>query len=69
VEEYRPPCVKTFERTITAGRLQMLTTLAVRAFFESQFAREPEMRAQHEDFLTLILPAELPEVTYTPSRR
>ena len=69
VAEYPPPCVKTFERTMTAGRQQMLTTLLVRAFFESHFAQEPEARADHEAFLTGILPAELPEVTYSPSRR
>ena len=47
----------------------MLTTLVVRAFFESHFAREPAVRADHEAFLVRTLPAELPEVTYTPSRR
>jgi dienelactone hydrolase len=69
VTEYPPPCVRTFERTMSAGRQQMLTKLAVRAFFESHFAREPEVRADHEEFLVRILPAELPELTYTPSRR
>jgi hypothetical protein len=47
----------------------MLTTLAVRAFFESRFARDPGVRADHEEFLVRILPAELPDVTYAPSRR
>ncbi len=69
VAEYTPPCVKKFERTMAAGRQQMLTTLAVRALFESHFADEPLARADHEEFLGRILPAELPEVTYTPSRR
>ena len=69
VQEYPPPCVKTFEWTMAAGRQQMLTTLAVHAFFESRFAREPQVRADHEDFLVRILTAELPEVTYAPSRR
>jgi dienelactone hydrolase len=69
VAEYPPPCVRTFQRTIAAGRQQMLTTLAVRAFFESHFAREPGLRADHQEYLVRILPAELPEVTYTPSRR
>jgi len=69
VTEYPPPCVKTFERTMAAGRQQMLTTLVVRAFFESHFAREPGVRAEHEEFLARILPAELPEVTYAASRR
>ena len=69
VSEYPTPCVPTVEPTIAAGRQQMLTTLAVRAFFESHFAREPAARADHEEFLVRILPAELPEVTYAPSRR
>jgi dienelactone hydrolase len=69
VAEYPAPCVKTFDWTMPAGRQQMLTTLVVRAFFESHFAREPGVRADHEEFLVRILPAELPEVTYTPSRR
>ena len=69
VQEYPPPCVKTFEWTMAAGRQQRLTTLVVHAFFESHFAREPKVRANHEEFLVRILPAELPEVTYAPSRR
>ena len=69
VVEYPPPCTKTFERTILAGRQQMLTTLVVRAFFESHLTREPVERANHEEFLSRVLPSELPEVTYTPSRR
>lgn len=69
VVEYPPPCVREFDDTMSAGRQQMLTVLAVRAFFESQFAREPEARAAHEEFLVHTLPAELPEVSYTPSRR
>jgi dienelactone hydrolase len=67
--DYRPGCTRTFEQAVAAGRQQMLTTLAVRAFFESQFAGGPESRADHEAFLTRTLPAELPEVSYTPSRR
>ncbi len=69
VVEYPPPCVKKFEWTMAAGRQQMLTTLVVRAFFESHFARDPGVRADHGEFLVRTLPAELPEVTYSPSRR
>ena len=54
---------------MAAGRQQMLTTLAVRAFFESHFASDPEERAEHQAFLTRTLPAELPEVSYLASRR
>lgn len=67
--EYRPPCATTYEQVMQAGRQQMITTLAVRAFFESQFANDPRERADHEAFLVHTLPAELAEVTYTPSRR
>lgn len=49
--EYPPPCVKTFEKTMAAGRQQMLTTLVVRAFFESHFARDAGARADHQEFL------------------
>jgi predicted dienelactone hydrolase len=69
IAEYPQPCARTFEHTISAGRQQMLTALLVRAFFESHFARDPDVRADHAKFLTLTLPAELPEVSYTPSRR
>jgi len=69
VAEYPLPCVKTFGRTMAAGRQQMLTSLVVRAFFESHFARDPGERANHEEFLVRILPAELPEVSYAPSQR
>lgn len=69
VTAYPPPCAKKFESVMAAGRQQMLTTLAVRAFLGSRFALEPEVRADHEEFLVSILPSELPEVTYTPGRR
>ena len=69
VTAYPTPCAKTFENAMAAGRQQMLTTLAVHAFFESRFAAEPELRAGHEKFLTRTLPHELPEVSFTKSRR
>jgi predicted dienelactone hydrolase len=69
VTEYPTPCARSLEQTVSAGRQQQLTTLAVLAFFESHFAREPGVREDHEEFLVRILPAELPEVTFTPSRR
>jgi predicted dienelactone hydrolase len=69
VVQYPMPCTREFGLVMSAGRQQMLTTLAVRAFFESHVAREVGQRADHEEFLTRTLPAELPEVTYAPSRR
>jgi predicted dienelactone hydrolase len=67
--DYRPGCSRTFEQAIAAGRQQMLTTLAVRAFFESHFAVDPRSRADHDAFLSRTMPSELPDVSYTPSRR
>ena len=69
ITEYKTPCASTPESAMAAGRQQMLTALAVRAFFESHFARDPAARAEHEQFLVRVLPTELSEVTYTPSRR
>ncbi len=67
--EYRPGCTRTFEASMAAGRQRMMTTLAIRAFFESHFAREPAERAEHLEFLSQTLPSELPEVRYQASRR
>jgi predicted dienelactone hydrolase len=67
--EYRPPCGKTYEKAMRAGRQHMITMLAVRAFFESRFAATRKEREAHETFLKRTLPAELAEVTYAPSRR
>lgn len=69
VTESPTPCARTFETTMAVGRQQMLTTLVVRAFFESRFARDPTILADREEFLTCILPAEVPEMTYTSGRR
>jgi hypothetical protein len=69
VLDYAPPCEKTFEHPMAAGRQKMFTTVAVRAFFESRFARPPEARAEHAEFLTRTLPTEVPDVRYTPGRR
>jgi dienelactone hydrolase len=69
VGEYPPPCAKTFDRVMAAGRQQQLTRLAVRAFLESRFARDPALRAAHADFLARVMPGELSEVSFTPSRR
>ncbi len=67
--EYRPPCATSYEHAMRAGRQHMITTLAVRAFFGSQFAKEADKREAHEMFLKFTLPAELAEVTYRSSRR
>jgi predicted dienelactone hydrolase len=66
---YRPPCATVYDDVMRAGRQHMVTTLAVRAFFESRFAVTNVERETHADFLEHTLPAELAEVTYTASRR
>lgn len=69
VDRYPTPCGRTFAETLSAGRQQMLTTLAIRAFFESRFASDPALRADHARYLVQTMPAELSEVTYAMSRR
>ena len=39
--------------------------LVVRAFFDSRFAREDDVREVAQDFLAETLPAELSEVRYS----
>ena len=59
----------TFDDVMGAGRQQMLTTLAVRAFFESHFASDAAERAEHARFLRETLPQELADVEYEEARR
>ena len=66
---YRPPCGETYDNAMRAGRQHMITKLAVRAFFESLFSETEQERKAHERFLTRTLPAEVSEVSYTPSQR
>ena len=65
----RLPCEITFDDAMAAGRQQWLTTLTVRAFFESHFAQAPEDRAAHARYLAETLPGEIDEVSYTPAGR
>jgi hypothetical protein len=69
VTAYPTPCATRFEGVMSAGQQQMLTRLAVRSFFESHFADSADARASHAVFLTRTFPAEVPEVSYTASRR
>jgi dienelactone hydrolase len=63
------PCGKEFDSVMAAGRQHLLTTLAVRAFFESHFARDAGERSAHAEFLRSTAPRELSEVSFTgPSR-
>jgi hypothetical protein len=50
-----------------AGLQHQLTALAVRAFFDSQFADDLDERAAAEAFLMRVLPAERGEVSYAAS--
>jgi dienelactone hydrolase len=61
------PCEIQFDEAMHPGRQHMLTTLAVRAFFESHFAREAETRSTHARFLENTLPSEIAEISFTPS--
>ena len=66
--QHRPPCAITYEKAMRAGRQQEITTLAVHAFFESQFAESEEVREDYTTFLVHTLPAELTEVDYSEAR-
>jgi hypothetical protein len=50
-----------------AGRQQNIATLAVRAFFESQFAESMDQRQVSQNFLERTISRELEEVTYQPA--
>jgi len=58
------PCQKQYDEVMSAGLQHQLTTLAVRAFFDSQFAEDPAERAAASEFLTRVLPGERPDVAY-----
>ena len=63
------PCEVTFAEAMHPGRQHMLTTLAVRAFFESHFARDIAAQAAHATFLEKTLASELSDARYTPASR
>jgi dienelactone hydrolase len=58
------PCQKHFDDVMRVGLQHQLTTLVVRAFFDSQFADDADERASAAEFLARTLPAERPEVHY-----
>jgi dienelactone hydrolase len=62
------PCRKHFDDVMSAGLQHQLTTLVVRAFFDSQFAEAEQERAAADAFLTKVLPAERPEVSYQAAK-
>jgi predicted dienelactone hydrolase len=63
------PCAQQFETAMAAGRQHLLTTLAVRAFFESLFTGSASERAAHAEYLSSTLPRELAEVAFTQAER
>ncbi len=67
VTAYPPPCVRSFPLVMRAARQHMLTMLAVRAFFDSEFAAEADVRAASADYLTRVMPEEIAEVSYAGS--
>jgi dienelactone hydrolase len=58
------PCQKHFDDVMRVGLQHQLTTLVVRAFFDGQFADDPEERGAADAFLTRVLPGERSEVSY-----
>ena len=59
------PCANgAAPRAIAAGRQQMITTLALRAFFESVWASEADARASAARFLAETLPENFSEASY-----
>jgi predicted dienelactone hydrolase len=61
------PCQKHFDDVMSAGLQHQLTTLVVRAFFDSVFADDPAQRATAAEFLTRALPGERSEVSWQPA--
>jgi dienelactone hydrolase len=60
----RPPCLEPPPCTaMDPAWQQVLTTLAVTAFLESRFAPEPAARQRARRYLTVTLPAELPQIS------
>ncbi len=63
------PCEKEFTEVMTGGHQHLITTVAVRAFFESHFARDAADRQTHARFLSQTLPSEVEAVSYARTRR
>ena len=63
LEQIRRPCVERPPRFVMPpARQQMITTLAVAAFLESTFAKDPEARAHARRYLMTTLPHDLHEL-------
>lgn len=62
------PCETRFEEAMHPGRQHMLTTLAVRAFFESRFSNDAMERELHARYLEKTLPDEIVEVSFAKAR-
>jgi predicted dienelactone hydrolase len=64
------PCVHgDLPRAIRPPRQQIITELAVRAFFESEFAERLETRKAASRYLSELLQRDLPEAEYAGSAR
>jgi hypothetical protein len=63
--EAPPPCANGAPaKALAPGRQLMITTLALRAFFESVWAETPEQRAESARFVSEILPRDFAEARY-----
>lgn len=67
--EFIAACTRDIGETIGSGRQQLMTKLAVRAFFEAQFAADAETRAESWAFVSDRLAGEFPELSYLPAER
>ena len=66
----RPPCLQPPPRLVMdPPRQQMITTLAVTAFLESRFARDPDSRMRAHRYLVTTMARELPEVSVATGLR
>lgn len=68
-DEYVAACTREIGETISSGRQQQMTKLAVRAFFEAVFGEDPGAREAAAGFVMSGLPDEYPELRYLGSRR
>ncbi len=68
-EEYVGACTRDLGETIQSGRQQQIAKLAVRAFFEAEFADSAADREAAETFVTVQLPEEYPELQYLAAER
>lgn len=68
-DEYVAACTREIGETIGAGRQQQMAKLAVRAFFETVFAENADVRRESWSYLTSALAGDFQELSYLPAER